>query len=274
VFEALTLLLALAAIGVAWIVFRVERAAHRRDQLRGARNVLLAVQRGIVEGLPEQQIPGWGEVYFKQVYDPRTGFLRAQQSRKAVEGRDWDQVFVVPTEPLELLATTTIGGELISEETIFAANFALWRVHVFNQFVWMQTLFNVQHGAEIVDPATSRERLTTLGVVASQFSEGIHLNGVGNANDPNGWYGRLKTAVAADVEHLDDLLGAPWWRYREERRLLFGDAAVFVLAALLGALAIYQGASRSDKHGSNKPRSTPTTVVRGADGRTEIESKK
>lgn len=85
-FEALTLVLALAAIVVAWTVFRVERAAHRRDQLRGARSVLLAVQRGMVEGLPEQQIPGWGEVYFKQVYDSRTGFLRAQQSRKAVEG--------------------------------------------------------------------------------------------------------------------------------------------------------------------------------------------
>lgn len=171
----------------------------------------------------------------------------------------------MPTEPLELLATTTIGGELISEETVFAANFALWRVHVFNQFVWTQTLFNVQHGAEIVDPATSGDRLMTLGVVASQFSEAIHINGVGNANDPSGWYGRLKSAVAADVQHLNDLLQAPWWRYRDERRLLFGDAAVLVLAALLGALAIYQAVSRTDNHGSSKPRSTTTTAPRSPD---------
>jgi hypothetical protein len=237
-FEALTLVLALAAIVVAWMVFRVERTASRRDHLVGARNVLIAVHRGMIEGLPEQDIPGWGEIYFKQIYDGRTGLVRGLQSRKDVESRNWDQVFVVPTEPLELLATATGGGELISEETIFAANFALWRVKVFNQFVWAQTRFNVEHGAEIIDPATSRDRLTTLGIVASTISEGIHIDGIGKAAEPSGWYGRLKTAVAADIARLDYLLDAPWWRYRGERRFLIADAAVFVLCMMLAALAV------------------------------------
>jgi hypothetical protein len=192
------------------------------------------VQRGIVEGLPDQEIPGWGEIYFSTIYDGREALRRSVATRAAVENREWDQVFVVPTAPLELLATTS-GGGLISEETVFAANFALWRVMVFNQHVQQQGLFNALHAAEILDPVTTAERLTTLGVAAGDLSEGLHLDGIGHANADGGWYDRLKKAVASDIERLGELAAEPWWHHGGERHLLVGDIGVAVvwLAALV-----------------------------------------
>jgi hypothetical protein len=76
---------------------------------------------------------------------------------------------------------------LISEETVFAANFALWRVMIFNQYVQQQALFNALHAAEILDPATTDDRLMTLGVAAGNLSEGLHLDGIGQANADGGW---------------------------------------------------------------------------------------
>lgn len=231
---SLTLLLAAGAVLVAWVVFRLERAASRQRERGAAREVLLAVQRGIVEGLPDQGIPGWGEIYFSTIYDGREALRRSVATRAAVEQRNWDQVFVVPTAPLELLATTS-GGGLISEETVFAANFALWRVMVFNQYVQQQGLFNALHAAEILDPATTEERLRTLGIAAGNLSEGLHLDGIGHANAEGGWYDRLKKAVASDIDRLGELSAERWWRYGGERHLLFGDvgvAAVFIVALL------------------------------------------
>lgn len=229
---SLTLLLAAGAVLVAWVIFRLERAASRQRERAAAREVLLAVQRGIIEGLPDQGIPGWGEIYFSTVYDGREALRRGAATRGAIERREWDQVFVVPTAPLELLATTS-GGGLMSEETVFAANFALWRVMVFNQFVEQQAFFNALHAAEILDPGTSAERLTTLGVAAGNLSEGLHLDGIGSANAQGGWYDRLKKAVASDIEKLGDPSAERWRDYRDQRHLLFGDvgvALVFVAA--------------------------------------------
>jgi hypothetical protein len=64
-----------------------------------------------------------------------------------------DQVFVVPTEPLARLATTPPSPGLISQDTVAAANTALWRLHVFNQLVGLQTAFNAGCVGEVGDPA-------------------------------------------------------------------------------------------------------------------------
>lgn len=234
---SLTLLLAAGAVLVAWVIFRLERTASRQRERAAAREVLLAVQRGIVEGLPDQGIPGWGEIYFSTVYDGREALRRGAATRGAIERREWDQVFVVPTAPLELLATTS-GGGLISEETVFAANFALWRVMVFNQFVEQQAFFNALHAAEILDPGTSAERLITLGVAAGNLSEGLHLDGIGRANADGGWYDRLKKAVANDIERLGELAHESWWHHGGERHLLVGDVGVVVVSIAVVVVAV------------------------------------
>jgi hypothetical protein len=65
-----------------------ERSASRQRERGAAREVLLAVQRGIVEGLPDQSIPGWGEIYFRTLYDGDTAYAEAwrpeQQSSTAI----------------------------------------------------------------------------------------------------------------------------------------------------------------------------------------------
>jgi hypothetical protein len=237
VIESLTLLFTVLALGVAWLLFRLERAAARRRDIVAARNVLLAVQRGVVEGVPAQGLAGWGDLYFGTIYDASVTMKRALETRVMVEQRSWDQVFLVPTETLELPATTRVG-DLISEETMFAANLALWRIGVFNQLVEQQTAFNAQHAAEIVDPATSTQRLRTLAEAAGQISLSLHADGIGAAAAPGGWYERLTSAVAADVERLTELLSERWWRYRDERRLVVGDAVVAAVCIGFSAVAI------------------------------------
>jgi hypothetical protein len=78
---------------------------------------------------------------------------------------------------------------------------------IFNQYVQQQALFNALHAAEILDPATTDDRLMTLGVAAGNLSEGLHLDGIGQAN-----------------------------AYGDERPLLFGD--VGVAAILIAALPV------------------------------------
>jgi hypothetical protein len=240
---AVTLLLTALTLALAWFIYRLERATTRRREIASARSVLLAVKRGIVEGMPElgEYLRGWGEVYFSTIYDGRTAALRANETRKAVEARGWDQVFVVPTEPLELLATSA-AADLISEETVFAANFALWRVGVFNQLVQKQTQFNARHAAEMVDPATTEGRLRALGVAASNITESIHFDGIGTASAEGGWYARLTAAVTRDVDRLTQLLeGRSRWGYRGERHLAIGDVVALLLSIGASTFVLVQG---------------------------------
>lgn len=226
--------LTVLALVVAWTTFRLERFSSRRHDIAGARAVVSAVQRGMTEGMPEldARYQGWGEIYFTTVYDRRTALLRANQAAKAVEARGWDQVFVVPTEPLALLATT--ASDLISQETIFAANFALWRVKVFNQFVDAQSAFNARHAAEIMDQSTSQKRLLALAVAARGISEGMHFDGIGSAGSAEGWYTRLKDAVESDIKRLREMEEEGFWTWRRgSRHLVVGDVLAMVLAAVV-----------------------------------------
>jgi hypothetical protein len=267
--ESLALILAAIAVAVAWLVFRLERSATRSREISAARNALLAVRRGMVEGLPDQGVPGWGDIYFRTIYDGTQALRRGLEARKAVEEGKWDQVFVVPTEPLEHLASASSAGPgLISEETIFAANFALWRVHVFNQFVQEQTSFNVQHATEILDTNTTKERRLTLAVTADSISQYLHLDGVGAASAPGGWYDRLKKGLAADIERLDELAALRWWR--QERRLRVADTAALLLFAGFLAISIVHWTGRGDADGPKNEASMVAEII-GASGPGEAE---
>jgi hypothetical protein len=225
-------LLAAAALAVAWVIFRLERRSSRARDVASARATLVAVQRGIVTGIPElgPTYRGWGDIYFTKIYDGQTALRAGLEARRLVEQGGSYQVFVVPTEPLELLATPSIGLDLISAETVFAANFALWRTRVFNQFVEKQTAFNAFHAAEIADDTTSPARRLAIALAAEEINIGLHLDGIGEAGKEGGWYHRLTQAVAANVERLDRLRDEPWWRYPDERHLLVGDVLVAALA--------------------------------------------
>jgi len=249
VIETLVLVLAALALGVAWLIFRLERWATRRRENDAALSILLAFQRGIAEGMPElgENYKGWGEIYFSTIYDARTALKRGLDHADAVEKFAWEQVYVVPTESLELLATTTLGGDLISEETIFAANFALWRVHVFNQLVDAQTAFNMRHAAEILDEHTSSVRRSTIAQAAQEIGVGIHSAGIGGAGAPGGWYDRLTKAVEADVKRLRGLQSWSWWR-AGERHLAVADVLAFSLCLGFVGLAIAKGISGDGEH--------------------------
>jgi hypothetical protein len=194
-------ILAAAAVAVAWLIFRLERYGTRERELRTASGILRAVRRGMVEG--EGNLAGWGEVYFSTAYTPQVAAKRALEAARVLQEGVFEQVLAVPTEPLEVLATAPAGAGLISDETILAANFGLWRVRVFNQLVLQQTMFNALHVAEIAEPSTPTPRRETLAKAAEHISRILHQDGIGSASASGGWYERLRTSLSTDIQRLD-----------------------------------------------------------------------
>ena len=229
------------ALAVAWFAFRVERASSRRRDIQAARAALVAVKRGMVEGRPAGGDPyfGWGTIYFGNEYNAVTAYNAGLDAARLVEQGGSYQVFAVPSAPLERLATAGGVGDLISEETIFAANFALWRVGVFNQLVEKQTAFNVQHAAEISDDSLPAGTRKAISLAAQELNIALHLDGIGLAARPDGWFGGLTAAVNDDVARLDSMAATPWWHYSHDRHLMVVDVfvvALVVVIAILGAL--------------------------------------
>ena len=117
----MALALAAAALAVAWLIFRLERFASRTREIEAAHASLLAVQGAIlgqtgpaaVEPPPSE--PAWGPIYFSTIYDAEALNQRAHLARRQTEIGVFDQVFVVPTEPFEQLATSS--GESSARES-------------------------------------------------------------------------------------------------------------------------------------------------------------
>jgi hypothetical protein len=169
-----TLVLGVVALALAWTTFRLERLGTRQREIHGARALLVAVNQALVsdeEGLHR----GWGQIYFTTTYTPGESLKEiGQRAQHQAQRGVFDQVFVVPTEPLEKLATTDAAGDLISEETVAAANFGLWRVHVFNQLVLQQTVFNALTHSELRDAETSQARKDAIAQSAKHISQVLH----------------------------------------------------------------------------------------------------
>ena len=136
-----------------------------------------------------------------------------------MDRRSLDQVFVVPTQPLAKLATTAPQDGLIDATTVAVANFALWRVHVFNQLVGLLTDFNVQHAVEIMSGGTSQTRREELAEAAGGLSLLVHEYGIGWAwsrhpGGGRGWYGALVEAIGGNMSDLATerrLHRRRWW---------------------------------------------------------------
>ena len=259
---ALTFSLIAVAFVVAWLTFRLERASARRREIAAAQAVLVAVRRGLVLGMPGlgEEYQGWGRLYFAKTVSGATALEAGSTARELVERGSSYQAYRVPVAPLERLAAAHGAGTLVSEETVLAANLALWRVGVFNHLVEKQTSFNVAHAAEIADGRTPSERRRAISLAAGGITTALHLDGIGRAADEGGWYRRLTDAVAADIRRLGQMRSAPWWRaYRGAWHLLAGDlVAVAACAGLiaLGATRLHD-ATTDDDRAPARPAATP-----------------
>lgn len=286
---ALTFSLIALAFVVAWSTFRIERAAAWRSELAHAQAVLAAVRRGLVLGMPSlgEEYQGWGRLYFARSATGATALDAGAAARRLVERGTSYQAYRVPVAPLERLATARGAGTLVSEETVLAANLALWRLGIFNHLVEKQTAFNVAHAVEIANDATASDRRRAISVAAAGIATALHLDGIGRAADDGGWYRRLTEAMAADIRRLGRLRASPWWRaYRGAWHLLVGDLlALTACAALLalGGIRLHDAIS-DDAQGPTRPTTTVprastsstsssgvnphlTTVVRSVRGR-------
>jgi hypothetical protein len=234
----LAAVLAAAAIFLAWFVFRIERYAARERDVTSALGTLRAVRRGMVDGFG--QMEGWGEIYFSTLYGAMKTTERAQETKSKIKAGNLDQVLLVPTEPLAQLATAPPGDGLIAEETIAAANFALWRVEVFRQLVFAQTVFNASIVAELGGDDTTGERRNVLANAGAQLSIMLHAGGIGLANAEDGWYGRLKTALRVNIASLETSrgIGSYYGGRGQNRGLAYAFAIIDLLVVAGGVIAI------------------------------------
>jgi hypothetical protein len=157
------LLLAAAAISLAWLLYRLERLHARHRDLDGALAVLLGAKRGMIERVGDDV--AWAELYFSTVYtigDDSEAQERADEAEQLVKERWPTQVFPVPLAPLELLVSSPATAGLVSDETVFIANVGLWRVGVFNHYVRVQADFNARFMVEIRDPSPTADDGTRL----------------------------------------------------------------------------------------------------------------
>jgi hypothetical protein len=193
----------------------------------------------MVSGLTPGQAVGWGQIYFSHLYDHREASVRAEETRKLVAGGGFDQVLVVPSEPLSRLATASPHPDLISARTVSIANFALGRVHAFNQLVYRMTLFNALHAAEIHSAQTSQARRDDIAETAAMLSYSLHHDGIGDAwaarpGGVEGWYRALVAAVTSNINDLDDRARAARWKWAKEWPYILIDviATAVVVATL------------------------------------------
>jgi hypothetical protein len=150
----------------------------------------------------------WGDKYFGCPYSDSDVAAHARVAYVAISERRYSQVFVVPTEPLATLLGSAAAGRWISEQTVEAANVALWRIGVFNQLVDQQTDFNSRHLAEFRDDKLSPPRREVLAKSAEALSRMLHGEGIGDAE----WYQELKRQLAANIKSLDALGTRSRWK--------------------------------------------------------------
>lgn len=214
--NALTVL----AITLAWLAFRLERHSARLRDAAEAVGTMRAAWHGIVE-MREPLfgvVTGWGQIFFAQDFVGIGLLRRAAQTRRLIRQGVPDQIFLVPTEPLKRLAAAKPSSGLITEQTVSAANFALWRVTVFNQLVAKQTAWNVAHATDIADPRTSADRRRALANAAAAISLEIHRFGVGRAwstlpGGGRGWYGAFVETLSRNLADLERPQESRWHSY-------------------------------------------------------------
>jgi hypothetical protein len=226
---------AIVGLALAWLLYRLERAATRRREIRAARAVLVGVERGMVGGLGEEL--GWGERYFATNYTEEVALRAGFDTGKSVLERSYQQVLVVPTAPLEALIGSGYAGDLVTEPTVYYANLGLWHLAVFNQLVEQQTALVAQHLVEITDPDLDTKRRERIAEAITAQARMLHRRGVGEPFTDEGWYRRLKDSVASDIARLDEELKKALYP-AGEARLAVGDAAAVIATLVVASILL------------------------------------
>jgi hypothetical protein len=172
----------------------------------------------------------WGAKYFVGRWTEEKAAEAGQHHREMLLERKYEQVLVVPSEPLTALVASPLAGDLVSEETIYAANLALWHIAGFNQLVLQHTWMLASALFEINRPNTAEEDLIGIATAIGAQTTLLHRRGVGEPDEPGGWYRRLRTAVNADIGRL--ATDRQWKR-------LYGMADAAALLLLMGAVAAF-----------------------------------
>lgn len=212
---------AIIGLALAWLLYRLERAATRGREIDAARAVLLGVKRGMVDGFGDEI--GWGDRYFARNWTEEDALKRAMHDIKELMEKRYAQVLVVPTAPVEALIVSTFAADLISEETVFLANIGLWHLEVFNQLVEQQTDMLALHLPDIYDEKVDDRRRYAIAEAIGSHTRLLHRRGVGEPWADDGWYRRLRASVDADLARLERARKAKLYPLGE-RRLVVGDA--------------------------------------------------
>src|SRR5262249_13874900 len=143
----------------------------------------------------------------------------AQRIQRRVMRREWDQVLAVPTDPLQALITSPHAGDLISEDAVYYANLGMWHVGVFNQLVTQQSELFARHLSDLVGTGFRRGRRRAIARAVASQSRKLHRDGVGEADEPGGWYRRLREEVETNIARLERDLERRFYPRGEAKRL-------------------------------------------------------
>jgi hypothetical protein len=202
-------LIVLLALLSTYVIFRVQQRTSENLQIDSTVSALNGVRHGMGEwaqhhfggdGWPDGEAVRRAELDYKKI----VGILEEEPVVQV------PQNFRVPKEPLVALVEHSESLALLDVETLKIANEALRRVEIFNQFIQMQTDFNIRHFHEILDTGLDPARRENIARSSQTISLWIHRDAIGNA----GWYKSLMKAMDDNLTHLASRKREHWWSRR------------------------------------------------------------
>jgi hypothetical protein len=178
--------IAVAALALAWLIFRLDRRGSDAGEVRAATTLL--------RGVRDQFFYVFGPAYFAGIWTPEASEQRAREQVGKM-----DHVNLLPVEPIAALVADQRGVEagLISADTMNHGTLALWHVNRINEFIRRQSVFNAIHAPDFFDSSLlrrSRRKAVIEGSV--QISIQLHRDVIRDARDD--WYRPFEQCVDQD----------------------------------------------------------------------------
>jgi len=182
--------IAVAALALAWLIFRLDRRASDSGEVRAATALLRVVR--------EQFFDIIGPAYFAGIWTPEASERRARGG-----AGEMDQVVILPVAPIAALVADQRGVEagLISAETMTWGTVALWQLDKINEFIRCQSVFNAVHAPDFFERSRLRRRRREAVVEGSvQISMALHRDVIRDARDA--WFKPFEQCVDRDWQAL------------------------------------------------------------------------